>query len=279
MGLKRLYSSLYFFSINVAEICCHYRARLIDQQVADEVQESLRMGILKNPHTELFYRQARASQRLTSAAKKVQETAEIQATTETIQLRIDAEKESRHFSLLLQRQYEDELKFLTHSTAGTVNGQAMGVDIYNQTSDLWAKIENEKELRRKSNLIQKTLAVEKSTVVSSSSAPRRQVAKSGKSAYLSESSSCGRVLRLPVRVSHKLEGCKYFLMHLQIVLLMIVVLAENTTAKTAALDRHISHPQAKAEGKDDDNAFALAGGLFIVRVSGHGFSLRIIYKI
>jgi hypothetical protein len=134
------------------------------------------------------------------------ETAEIQATTETIRTRVDAEKESRHVSLLLQRQYEDELKFLTHSTAGT--GQAMDVDLYNQTSDLRAKIENEKELRRKSNLIQKILTAEKSTVASSSGAPRRQVAKAGKSAYLPEASSCGRVL--PERVYHSNEGCKYF---------------------------------------------------------------------
>lgn len=169
------------------------------------------MGILKNPHTDLFYRQARASQRLTLAAKKVRETAEIQATTENIQLRVDAEKESRHNSLLLQRQYEDELKFLTRSTAGT--GQAMGVDIYNQTSDLRAKIENEKELRRKSNLIQKTLTAEMITAASSTGAPRHQVAKTGKSVYLSDASSCGRVLPERVaRLSHKLqvEGCKFF---------------------------------------------------------------------
>lgn len=158
---------------------------------------------MKNPHTELFHRQARSSQCLTSAAKKVRETARIQVTTETIKLRVDAEKESRHVSLHLQRQYEDELKFLTRSTGGT--GQAMGVDIYNQTSDLRARIESEKELRRKSNVIQKTLTAEMSTVASSSGAPRHQA---GKSVYLPEASSCGRVLgKVAEHVSHKGRTC------------------------------------------------------------------------
>jgi hypothetical protein len=177
---------------------------LIDKQVANEIQESLRMGILKNPHTELFHRQNRASQRLTSAAKKVRETAQVQAATETIQLRVDAEKESRHISLLLQRQYEDELKVLTHSTLAGGTGQTMNADLYNQTSDLRAKIESEKELRRKSNVIQKTLTAE-----IASFSPRHQVGKAGKSAHLPEASSCGRVRVLPAeRVSHK--GCTHF---------------------------------------------------------------------
>ena len=87
------------------------------------------VGILKNPHTKLFHRQAHASQRLTSAAKRVREITQIQVSAEKIQLNIDAEKESHHTSLLLQHQYEDELKFLMRSTRKT--GQAMGVDLYN----------------------------------------------------------------------------------------------------------------------------------------------------
>ncbi|KAF8812196.1 hypothetical protein BYT27DRAFT_7221222 [Phlegmacium glaucopus] len=136
-----------------------------------------------SPHTELFHRQ-------TSTARKVRETAKIQSTTDTIQVRIEGKKEFRQHSLIVQHQCKEDLKALISSTGGT--RQNMGVDLYNQTSKLRAKISKEKELRCKSNIIQQTLTAEK-TSIAGSAASRRTVTKKGKLSLLPDTSSCGRV--------------------------------------------------------------------------------------
>jgi hypothetical protein len=92
------------------------------------------------------------------------EVAEIQGSTSTLNSRIEEEKEFRHQSLNQQRGYEESLKQLV-SDEGL--GSRMGIELYDERSMLRDKIANEKEKRRKSQVIQKLLSQEKDEVTAS----------------------------------------------------------------------------------------------------------------
>jgi hypothetical protein len=140
-----------------------FSARIVDEQAAEEVSAFLENGALKSQHTQLFHRQVRGSQRHNAIARKACEVVEIQAGTATLNARIEEEKDFRHQSLNVQRDYEAALKQLSDGNSG---GQ-MGIDLFSQRSTLRGKISDEKEKRRKSNAIQKVLLHEKEEITAS----------------------------------------------------------------------------------------------------------------
>ena len=125
--------------------------------------------------------------------------AEIQGITSTLNSRIEEEKEFRHRSLNQQRGYEETLKQLV-SDEGSAG--RMGVDLYDERSMLRGKIADEKEKRRKSNVIQKHLSQEKDELTAS--ATGKPTAKNTRipirlplkqRPMVMEASSSGRVLK------------------------------------------------------------------------------------
>ena len=125
--------------------------------------------------------------------------AEIQGITSTLNFRIEEEKELRHRLLNQQRGYEETLKQLV-SDEGSAG--RMGVDLYDERSMLRGKIADEKEKRRKSNVIQKHLSQEKDELTASATGkptamntrtPIRLPLK--QRPMVMEASSSGRVLK------------------------------------------------------------------------------------
>jgi hypothetical protein len=184
-------------------------ARLVDEQAAEEVAACLKNGAMRNRHTELFHRQVRGSYRQNVVARKTREVVEIQASTATLNARIEEEKELRQRSINQQRDYEETLKQLPGEGKNT--GSHMSIDLYGQRSTLRGKIAEEKEKRRKSNAIQKVLLHEKQEVTASAtgkpapgSTTSSRVARAlthlpfffkSQPAALVEASSSGRVSR------------------------------------------------------------------------------------
>ena len=74
-------------------------ARRVDEQVAKEVEASLRTGIMKNKQTNLFHQQNRANQRLLSTARKTRKETVFQESLSSLQSRVDNEKAARQESL------------------------------------------------------------------------------------------------------------------------------------------------------------------------------------
>ena len=184
-------------------------ARLVDEQAAEEVVACLKNGALRNRHTELFHRQVHGSQRQNVVARKTREVVEIQASTATLNARIEEEKELRHRSLNQQRDYEEALKQLSGEGKNTQAGSHMSIDLYGQKNILRGKIADEKEKRRKSNAIQKVLLHEKQEITASATgkpapsnirASTRLPFKSQPTALV-EASSSGRVSRCSSRRS------------------------------------------------------------------------------
>ncbi|KAJ7822571.1 hypothetical protein B0H14DRAFT_3146342 [Mycena olivaceomarginata] len=69
--------------------------RRVDERVAQEIEMSLRTGILSNTNNKMSQRMARNSQRQSTAARKVCETLDATDTSKQLQLQIDAEVEKR----------------------------------------------------------------------------------------------------------------------------------------------------------------------------------------
>src|SRR5277367_916625 len=77
-------------------------ARRVDEQVAKEVEASLRTGIMKNKQTNLFHQQNRANQRLLSTARKTRKETVFQESLSSLQSRVNNEKAARQESLYRQ---------------------------------------------------------------------------------------------------------------------------------------------------------------------------------
>lgn len=143
-----------------------YRAQRIDQQVADEIDALLETGVLKNNQTNLFHRQSRAGQRLTSTARKIREKASQEASISHIQDQLSAEKVLQTSSIAKQREYEAEIKILISDGAGNAHMSAQRSEAVN---NLRMKIDLEKNARRKSKATSLDLNIELRDVSTSSS--------------------------------------------------------------------------------------------------------------
>ena len=142
-------------------------ARLVDEQVYEEVESSLKTGIMKNNQTTLFHRQNRANKRLESTARKMRKETLIQESLSGVQSRIDDEKAARQQSLTQQRGYEASLRALTGIlAAGTAR---MSITVFEETSKLRKKIANEKDLRRRITITQSSLMDQLSELSASAS--------------------------------------------------------------------------------------------------------------
>jgi hypothetical protein len=141
-------------------------ARLVDEQVYEEVESSLKTGIMKNNQTTLFYRQNRANQRLESTARKMRKGTLIQDSLSGVQSRINDEKVARQQSLIQQREYEASLRALTENGPA---GTGMSIAVFEETSQLRKKIANEKDLRRRITITQSSLMDELSELSASAS--------------------------------------------------------------------------------------------------------------
>ncbi|KAJ7300410.1 hypothetical protein DFH08DRAFT_1000753 [Mycena albidolilacea] len=84
--------------------------RRVDERVAQEIEMSLRTGILSNTNNEMSQRMARNSQRQSTAARKVRETRDAADTSKQLQLQIDAEIEKRRASSQLMKDLRAQLK-------------------------------------------------------------------------------------------------------------------------------------------------------------------------
>jgi hypothetical protein len=143
--------------------------------VAEEAASSQKTGIMKNKQTSLFHQQNRANQRLMTTARKTRKETVMQDSLTSIQTRIDSEKITRQQSLLRQREYEESLKSLTDN--GAANSR-MSIARFEETSQLRKKIDNEKDLRRRSAITRNSLADELSEISASASGkPTAGVAK------------------------------------------------------------------------------------------------------
>lgn len=108
-------------------------ARLVDEQVAEEVASSQQTGIMKNKQTSLFHQQNRANQRLMTTARKTRKESIMQDSLTRIQTRVDSEKVTRQQSLIRQREYEESLKSLTDNGA---EHSRMSMALFEETSQL-----------------------------------------------------------------------------------------------------------------------------------------------
>ena len=132
-------------------------ARRVDEQVAKEVEASLRTGIMKNKQTNLFHQQNRANQRLLSTARKTRKETVFQESLSSLQSRVDNEKATRQESL--HRQCELAASLKTLSGDGSRNSR-MSLALFEETSQLRKKIDYEKDLRRRSTITQTSLVGE-----------------------------------------------------------------------------------------------------------------------
>ena len=141
-------------------------ARLVDEQVAEEVASSQKNGIMKNKQTSLFHQQNRANQRLMNTARKTRKETIMQDSLASIQSRVNNEKVTRQQSLLRQREYEESLKALTEN--GGANSR-MNLALFEETSQLRKKIDNEKDCRRRSVISRNSLTNKLSEISASAS--------------------------------------------------------------------------------------------------------------
>jgi len=186
-------------------------ARVVDEQVADEVESSLKTGVMKNNQTGLFHRQNRANQRLVSTARKSRKETVLQDSLSGVQSRIVSEKAAHQQSLLQQREYEASLKLLMDN--GASGNSRMSLELFEETSQLRKKIANEQDLRRRLKITQSSLMDELSEISTSASgkpgagaAKRLRKVNSG---YI-EASSSGRVPAAFVRGTADSPGLSPF---------------------------------------------------------------------
>jgi hypothetical protein len=174
-------------------------ARKVDEQVADEVESSLRTGIMKNKQTNLFHQQNRANQRLLSTARKTRKETDLHDSLSSVESRINDEKAARQQSLHRQREFAASLKTLNESGSGN---SRMSIALFEEGSQLRKKIDNEKDFRRRSTITQTSLLAELSELSASPSGKPGASATKRLPKVLSENieaSSSGRVSAAFVR--------------------------------------------------------------------------------
>lgn len=175
-------------------------ARRVDEQVAEEVESSLRTGIMKNKQSNLFHQQNRANQRLLSTARKTRKETVLQDSLSSVQSRVNDEKAARQQSLLRQRKFAASLKTLNDGSGNS----HMSLALFEEGSQLQKKIDYEKNLRRRSTITQTSLMAELSELSASPSGkPNTSVTnRLPKARVVSENieaSSSGRVSAALVR--------------------------------------------------------------------------------
>ncbi|KAJ6609443.1 hypothetical protein B0H10DRAFT_477862 [Mycena sp. CBHHK59/15] len=83
--------------------------RVVDQNVAREIEMSLETGILSNPNNEISHRMAGSSQRQSNAARKSRESRQAADISKELQLQINAEAEKRRVSNELTKSLKEQL--------------------------------------------------------------------------------------------------------------------------------------------------------------------------
>lgn len=164
--VDRNWTSTSWGNSNVSHLLCTFKlgcsimtyrlqsARMVDEQVAEEVKSSLRTGVMKNKQTNLFHQQNRANQWLLSMARKTRKESVLKDSLSSIQSQINNEKAARQQSLHRQQEFAASLKTLRES--GTGNSH-MSIERFEEGSQLQKKIDDEKDLRRRSNFTQTSL--------------------------------------------------------------------------------------------------------------------------
>ncbi|KAJ7203392.1 hypothetical protein C8J57DRAFT_1101243 [Mycena rebaudengoi] len=95
-AIEKVHSNSYFCSsISFLTLCS---ARKVDQDVARDIEASMKSGILTNPHNDVFHRTGRNNQRQTAAAHKSRESQQLTEQSGHLRDEIDAEKERRRQS-------------------------------------------------------------------------------------------------------------------------------------------------------------------------------------
>lgn len=79
------------FSSSYLTLLCYFRARIIDERVADEIRATLESGVLTNTQNELFHRMSRISQRTAATLRKAHEDDDSKASKKPRQRRKDSE--------------------------------------------------------------------------------------------------------------------------------------------------------------------------------------------
>ncbi|KAJ7689326.1 hypothetical protein B0H17DRAFT_640822 [Mycena rosella] len=85
-------------------------AQAVDEKVAEEIQMSIRTGIMANPNNEIVHRLARNGQRLSASARKTRESRQATELSKDLQIRLDTETEKRRESTALTKALKEQLK-------------------------------------------------------------------------------------------------------------------------------------------------------------------------
>ncbi|KAJ7026425.1 hypothetical protein C8F04DRAFT_109239 [Mycena alexandri] len=81
----------------------------VDKTVADEIEASMRTGILSNPNNEIFHREARNSQCRSAQARKARESQAVSDESAELRLKIAAELEARRGSNARTKELNEQL--------------------------------------------------------------------------------------------------------------------------------------------------------------------------
>ncbi|KAJ7029437.1 hypothetical protein C8F04DRAFT_962809, partial [Mycena alexandri] len=90
----------------------------VDKTVADEIEASMRTGILSNPNNEIFHREARNSQRRSAQARKARESQAVNDESAELRLKIAAELEARRGSNARTKELNEQLQLVTGTSGG-----------------------------------------------------------------------------------------------------------------------------------------------------------------
>ncbi|KAJ7620038.1 hypothetical protein B0H17DRAFT_1152073 [Mycena rosella] len=105
----------------------------VDETVAEEIQMSLRTGILGNPNNEMAHRVVQNRQHHTASARKFRESRQLTDVSKELQMRLSAEVEKHREALKAQLKAakEGSSKILTASSSGRVKtAPARSVPVY-----------------------------------------------------------------------------------------------------------------------------------------------------
>lgn len=93
-----------------------YSCYVVDQNTADEIQTSMRSGILTNPHNEVAHRMSRNSQRQSKTARKARESREQTAERTQLEVQLAEEAKARRQSSARTKELSAQLKVVKASS-------------------------------------------------------------------------------------------------------------------------------------------------------------------
>ncbi|KAJ6595251.1 hypothetical protein DFH09DRAFT_1413358 [Mycena vulgaris] len=109
--------------------------RVVDQNVAQEIEMSLETGILSNPNNEISHRMARSSQRQSNAARKARESHQAANISKELQLQINAEAEKRRVSNELTKSLKEQLNAAKGKSIALTENSAAPMPVHGAQSD------------------------------------------------------------------------------------------------------------------------------------------------